>query len=80
MTGSPPSKALREIFREEALAHKNRSETGLGDPLRLSAARLQWSLWALVGLLALLAVAVLGAMHSSPAWSMDLRPSSESSR
>jgi len=52
ISGSSPPQTLRAIFREEALAHKNRAVADQGEPLRVSAARLKWSLWILVALLA----------------------------
>jgi hypothetical protein len=37
------------LFRAEALAFRNRPPASAVEPLSLSAARLQWSLWAVVG-------------------------------
>jgi len=47
------SETLADIFRQEALDHRARATTRLGEPLRSSAPRLQAGLWALAGVMVL---------------------------
>lgn len=60
MDGRPALENPSEIFRHEALDHRDRPLTVEGEPLRLSGAGMEWALWSLVAVVA--ALIVVGAL------------------